>query len=297
MNRILEIKNLKKSYGEHIILDEIDFDINPGEIIGLIGRNGAGKTTLMKSILGLVSIDEGEIIFDGHKNYHREKKLMDSIGYLLDCKLFEYMNAFDNLFIQEQYNGSNLSKKELSVKIEEVLKFVELENNRKKVSEYSFGMKQRLGLALALLGNTKFLVLDEPFVGLDPLGVETFRKFIYKLSKEKGVAILISSHQLSEIESMCEKYLFISEKTIKKHSNINQKSVQITIGSCTANIRERINELWDDVVITDSTIKIPSTGEILNSIVHFICQENLEIVDIDISKSNISDLFAEEMNK
>ncbi|WP_082459626.1 ATP-binding cassette domain-containing protein [Bacillus sp. FJAT-25509] len=98
-----------------------------------------------------------------------------------------------------------------------MLKFVELKNDRKKVKEYSFGMKQRLGLALALIGDTKLLILDELFVGLDLIGVEKFREFIHRISKEKGVAILISSHQLSEIESMFERNLFISEQKLENY--------------------------------------------------------------------------------
>lgn len=295
MKNILEVKNLYKSYGDHSVLENINFEIKPGEIIGLIGRNGIGKTTLMKCILGLISIDKGEILFEGNRNYHQVKSCMNRIGYLLDCRLFEYMKAYDNLYIQELYNNSQESKKEISKKIEEVLEFVELKNDTKKVSEYSFGMKQRLGLALALLGDTKLLVLDEPFVGLDPLGVSKFREFINLLSQKKDVAILISSHQLSEIENMCQRYLFISDKNITKHCDTNDKTIKITVDSFTETFKVNIAALDTHILLKNNCHIIfqESAGK-LNMVMSMIVQENIKIVDIDVTKSQIADLFVKE---
>lgn len=125
MDHVLEIKNLSKSYGEKTIVDQGNFSIEPGEIVGLIGKNGVGKTTLMKMILGLTRPDEGMIKFND------QDEIMQDIGYLLDCKLYEYMSGYDNLYVYEKYAGRVSSKNLLKKKIEEMLTFVDLPLNRK----------------------------------------------------------------------------------------------------------------------------------------------------------------------
>lgn len=155
MEYLLETKNLNKKFKEHTVLEDVSFGIRPGEIIGLVGRNGMGKTTLMKCILGMIKIDSGEILFKGKSQYFSERSKMHEIGYLLDCRLFENMNAYENIKIQEWYRGRHYSKTEEKQVIEDVLHLVDLENDKKKVKQYSFGMKQRLGLALAFFGRYK----------------------------------------------------------------------------------------------------------------------------------------------
>ena len=167
MGTILKACNLGKSYGEQEVLTNINFDIQSGDIVRLIGKNGCGKTTLMKMILGFTSLTKGDIQFEGDSNYYTKREALNKIGFLLDCKLFEDFSAYDNLKLFSMYSSVS-NKKNLDERIDKLLTFVGLENSKKPVKSYSFGMKQRLGLALALLDDPEFLILDEPFVGLDP---------------------------------------------------------------------------------------------------------------------------------
>ncbi len=292
MDYLLEVKNINKKFGDHAVLKDISFQIRPGEIVGLVGRNGMGKTTLMKCILGLIKIDSGEIFFKGETGYYTDKAMMDEIGYLLDCKLFENLNAYENIKIQEWYKGEHHGKEEEKNIIEDILDLVDLENNRKKVKQYSFGMKQRLGLALALLGDTKLLILDEPFVGLDPVGIQTIRKFILKV-REQGMAVLISSHQLSEIEDICERYLFLSDTQITAYINDNRKKVTIyTKEEVPEEIRNILsgNEYW----VENQALSFWFEEKIFNLVIEYFVEKRIRIDDIELQKMTLDVLFREE---
>lgn len=292
MDYLLEVKNINKKFGDHVVLKDVSFQIRPGEIVGLVGRNGMGKTTLMKCILGLIKIDSGEIFFKGETGYYTDKAMMDEIGYLLDCKLFENLNAYENIKIQEWYKGEHQGKGEEKNIIENILDLVDLENNRKKVKQYSFGMKQRLGLALALLGDTKLLILDEPFVGLDPVGIQTIRKFILKV-REQGMAVLISSHQLSEIEDICERYLFLSDTQITTYINDNRKKVTIyTKEEVPEEIRNILsgNEYW----VENQALSFWFEEKIFNLVIEYFVEKRIRINDIELQKMTLDVLFREE---
>ena len=292
MEYLLEVKNINKKFGDHVVLKDVSFQIRPGEIVGLVGRNGMGKTTLMKCILGLIKIDSGEIFFKGEMGYYTDKAMMDEIGYLLDCKLFENLNAYENIKIQEWYKGEHHGKGEEKNIIENILDLVDLENNRKKVKQYSFGMKQRLGLALALLGDTKLLILDEPFVGLDPVGIQTIRKFILKV-REQGMAVLISSHQLSEIEDICERYLFLSDTQITTYINDNRKKVTIyTKEEVPEEIRNILsgNEYW----VENQALSFWFEEKIFNLVIEYFVEKRIRINDIELQKMTLDVLFREE---
>lgn len=293
MNNLLEINKLNKKFGNNIILENVSFAIKPGEIVGLIGRNGVGKTTLMKSILGLVQIDSGEIIFDGESKFQNNKLKMDEIGYLLDCKLYENMNAYDNIKIQEMYRCKYYNKNEEKKIIEEILEFVDLTNNRKKVKQYSFGMKQRLGLALALLGDKKLLILDEPFVGLDPIGIQVIKEFIVKLCKERKIAVLISSHQLSELENICDKFFVISNKKLIDYDYDEKRKIIIYTKESTNNIfKKDFNELID---FDEKKISFWFEEGLFNSILKILINNNIFIENIEIQKNSLEALFEGEI--
>ena len=292
MDYLLEVKNINKKFGDHTVLKDVSFQIRSGEIVGLVGRNGMGKTTLMKCILGLIKIDSGEISFKGETGYYTDKAMMDEIGYLLDCKLFENLNAYENIKIQEWYKGEHHGKEEKKI-IENILNLVDLENNKKKVKQYSFGMKQRLGLALALLGDTKLLILDEPFVGLDPVGIQTIRKFILKVSREQGMAVLISSHQLSEIEDICERYLFLSDRQLTSYINDNRKKVTIyTKGEIPEEISNILseNEYW----LENQALSFWFEEKIFNLVIEYLVEKRIRIHDIELQKMTLDVLFKEE---
>lgn len=199
MEKILEIKNLKKSYNNKRILDIDSLEIEEGAIYGLIGKNGAGKSTLMKLILGLVKKDEGMIKVFGHKlNSKNQKNFNKDFGALIENPSFyDHLTGYENLEIVCRLKG---------IEKEEILKTLDLVGlnhvGKKKAREYSLGMKQRLGIAMALIGNPKLLILDEPINGLDPQGIEEMRNLFKDIVKNTPTSILISSHILDEIEKI-----------------------------------------------------------------------------------------------
>ena len=211
----------------------------------------------------------------------------------MDCKLFENLNAYENIKIQEWYKGERYRKEEEKKVIEDILNLVDLKNDKKKVKQYSFGMKQRLGLALALLGDTKLLILDEPFVGLDPVGIQTIREFILKVSRERKMAVLISSHQLSEIEDICERYLFISDRQLTNYKNDDRKKVVIYTKN---QIPKEINNILPDIECSmdNQTLSFWFDEQLFNSVMEYLVEKKVRIRDIELQKMTLDVLFKGE---
>ena len=220
---ILEINNLRKSYGQNEILKGINLQLLPGKITGLLGRNGAGKTTLMKCILGLTANYQGEMTFNGQYLNTTDTQTKMKIGSLVDVQFYEDLNAYDNLMLSIRLIDS-IPRKKRKQMIMESLEFVELSNaSKKKVKNFSFGMKQRLALAL-------LLILDEPFVGLDPIGVEEVKELLQKLCREHGTAILFSSHQMQEVCDLTDNILVLSNGVISysdQNTHVENQQAQL----------------------------------------------------------------------
>lgn len=195
-NYIVETKKITKDFKGFRAVDKIDIKIESGKIYGFLGPNGAGKSTTIRMLLGLIKPTEGEVkIFNKNINNCREEILRD-IGALVESpSYYGHLTAYENLEIIRRILKLDKSS------IEEVLKVVNLwDVKNKKVKEFSLGMKQRLGIAQALIGNPKLLILDEPTNGLDPAGIIEIRELIKTLPDKKGITVIISSHMLSEIE-------------------------------------------------------------------------------------------------
>lgn len=199
---LLQTRNLTKQYGRHRAVDDVNMHIKKGAIYGFIGRNGAGKTTCLKMISGLSTPSYGEIEMFGYKGKDLQK-VRSRVGCLIEAPgLYGNMSAYDNLNIKCKLKG--IKKKGY---IEELLKTVGLDTvGEKKTKHYSLGMKQRLGIALALVGEPDLLILDEPINGLDPQGIVEVRETIQKLAKERGMTICISSHILEELSKLATDY-------------------------------------------------------------------------------------------
>lgn len=199
---IIETKDLTKKYKNNTIVDSVNININPGEIYGLLGKNGAGKTTTMSLLLKLVEKTKGEIrIFS--KNIDKSStSIYQNIGSILETPgFYENLTGEENLQLFSKLYG--ISDKN---KIHELLELLNLNEDRNKLyKNYSLGMKQRLGIALSLLKNPSLLILDEPINGLDPIGIQEIRNLLTRLAKEHGIAVLISSHILSEIEHIADR--------------------------------------------------------------------------------------------
>ena len=217
-NTVLEIKNLRKYYGEKKVLDNINILIPKGKITGLLGRNGAGKSTLMKCVLGLITQYDGYIGLNGRDIREYTGGIVNYISSLVDVRFFEDMTAYDNMnFLLLSQKLKRSQRKEM---IFETLKKVGLENDsRNKVGSFSFGMKQRLALAQVFLSDAELIILDEPFVGLDPVGMEEMKRLL-KDYTAKGKTILFSSHQLKEVEDLAESIIAIENGCVKYSGNL-----------------------------------------------------------------------------
>lgn len=239
MSKVLELKNVSKIMGKRKIVDNVSFDINSGEIFGFLGPNGAGKTTTIKMITGLLRIDEGEIFINGKSVKTDFENALSCVGGIIENpEMYGYLSGRDNLEIYGRMHGK-VSKERIS----EIINLVKLDNRiDDKVKKYSLGMRQRLGLAQALLHNPKLLILDEPTNGLDPVGIKELRDTLRELAEKEGLAVLVSSHLLSEMELMCDRFGIIDSgkvidmKTMKdirnqENADINTYEIEVDNGA------------------------------------------------------------------
>ncbi|HER6844237.1 TPA: ATP-binding cassette domain-containing protein [Streptococcus pyogenes] len=281
----LQITNLTKSYGETIILDNVNLSIDSGEIVGLLGRNGAGKSTLMKCIVGLVRKDYGKIKFNG--------VVSNKFGYLIEYPAFyPNLSAYDNLKIFASI--LNVCDK----RIKDIIDIVGLTKHGDKIfANYSLGMKQRLGLGRVLLTDPDLLILDEPFNGLDPSGVIEIRGLLKELAKS-GKSILISSHNLPEIERIVDQINLIHNTKIVKSVNINEvhKEKRLVIKSKDS---EKImgilkkHKLSQNYLLDENAIIIEGNDINSEMIIQLIYSNGGRISEIYFEKTTLEEYFEE----
>lgn len=210
---IIDVKNLGKQYMEQHAVKDATFQVKEGSIVGLIGPNGAGKTTIMKMLGGLIHPTSGTISIYGSSNEEEFAKARGRMSFMIETPYAkEKMTARENLEKQRLQKGVTDEKR-----VDEVLKIVDLEDTGKKiVKNFSLGMRQRLGIANALLAKPDILILDEPINGLDPEGIVEIRELLMRLNQEQHITIVISSHILSELSLLCTDYIFISHGTLRQ---------------------------------------------------------------------------------
>lgn len=216
---IVSIKNVTKEINGKKIIDNLSFDIYPGEVFGFLGPNGAGKTTTIRMIVGLISITKGEVVIKGNNVAKNFEKAISEVGAIVENpEMYKFLTGYQNL-IHYGRMVSGVTKE----KITEVVELVGLQGRiHDKVKTYSLGMRQRLGLAQALLHSPSVLILDEPTNGLDPAGIREIRDYIRKLAREEGLAIIVSSHLLSEMELMCDRIGIIQQGKLLGVQTVNE---------------------------------------------------------------------------
>ena len=275
----IETKQLKKIDGEQIAVNDVNLHIPKGHIYGLLGRNGAGKTSIMKLLLRLISATSGEVYIFGQPVVKRERKLFQRMGAIIEAPgFYSNLTGTENLEIFAKLRGVTKPHAE-----EHALELVGLPYKDKKIfGEYSLGMKQRLGIANAVMHDPELLILDEPINGLDPIGIAEVREFIRNLSVKEGKTILISSHILSEVSMIADDIgildhgVLLEEETMEELKNKNQKCTLIEVSDVvkTAQILETVFSLsTKEYLIQDKChIKILKTkmdnARIISELVH-----------------------------
>lgn len=279
MEKNVEVKNVTKVIGDNLIIDDVSFSLEKGKIYGLVGANGSGKSTLLKIILGLYK-SSGEVILNGQNIRTNFSEALRSVSGIVDfVSFYDFLTAYENVrYFAMVYDVP-------FARVNEVLSIVKLNpNDRKPVSKYSLGMKQRLGIAIALLKDPSILILDEPMNGLDPLGIAELRKLLLSFEDK---TIIISSHIISEIEKIVDEVLFINNKKIM-HKSILKNNFKNRILFKLSNYEEAAKIL--DVPVLNEETAIYMSDEEVSSNVKEMARHDIDIYRVE-SESLESELL------
>ncbi len=212
---VLQVKSVTKKIKRREIIKDMSFVVKKGDVCGFIGPNGAGKTTMIRLLTALIKPTSGLIFIDGINIIENRKDALKSLGAIVEAPIFFSHMSGEKVLMNLALLNERMTKEERINKVQDVLKTVGLSNRGKdKVSTYSLGMKQRLGIAQALLNDPELIILDEPANGLDPLGMVELRELILRLNQERGITFLISSHLLDELQKICNTFIIIKEGSL-----------------------------------------------------------------------------------
>lgn len=297
MEIALKVDHVSKSFGKKKIIDDVSFELNRGEVFGFLGPNGAGKTTMIKMITGFLSVDQGKIKINGYDHRSHYEKAMATIGAIVENpELYKDLNAYENLKMYARIHD-NVD----DARIQEVLEMVGMQDRaREKMKKYSLGMKQRIGLAMAILHRPKLLILDEPTNGLDPAGIRELRDILKRMAHEDRVAVMVSSHQLSEMQLMCDRVgvisygKLLSVNTLKEltEMKVDESSQRLF----TPDVEMAISVLpdeWQSKMInkTDEYIDFQIPKDQINSILRVLLERDVTIYGIQSIESTLEDAF------
>ncbi|ECZ7679880.1 ABC transporter ATP-binding protein [Listeria monocytogenes] len=288
----LQVTNLHKKIRKREIIKGISFEVMPGEVFGFLGPNGAGKTTTIRMIVGLIKPTSGTILIGGKDIRKNFTEAMRGLGSIVENpEFYTFLTGQENLAYFARMDSS--IKKE---RIQEVTELVGLEKRiNDRVSTYSLGMRQRLGIAQALLSNPKLLILDEPTNGLDPSGIHEMRDFIRALARNEGISVLVSSHLLSEIELLCDRVAIMTDGTIIKTDQVSH------LLSSRAQLRWRVTPIEQAKAFLESVTEVEVDGEYLVTAMNEesaewneqLVAKGIKVLEIDKRKPSLEDLFLE----
>ncbi len=295
----LEISKVTKTFGKKTAVDQVSFDLYPGEVFGFLGPNGAGKTTIIKMVMGFFRPDEGTIIINGFNRKTHYEEAMSSIGGIVENpEMYETLSARLNL---KMY--ARLHKGVTAERIDEVLELVGLTDRANDpVKKYSLGMKQRIGLAQALLHRPKVLILDEPTNGLDPAGIHLLRDILKKLAHEEGVAVMVSSHLLNEMQLMCDRIGIINHGKLLKICSIEDLMNQAKSASSyriktsdPEKARDILSEKYPNRIsnVNTATLDIDIEEDQINECVRTLVSSGSDILGVQKLESSLEEAFLE----
>jgi len=288
MTGIVQLQNVTKTIKGKTIIDSLSFEVKKGEVFGFLGPNGAGKTTTIRMMVGLIGLTSGDIKIGGHSIQSNFEQAVSQVGAIVENpEMYKFLTGYENLI-----HFARLSNHVNKEKIDEVVKLVNLSDRiHDKVKNYSLGMRQRLGVAQALLHEPEVLILDEPTNGLDPAGIREMRDHLKMLTREKGLAVIVSSHLLSEMEMMCDRIAILQKgklvdvQTIQDFKNGVDQEIEIDVVPTenalaifqTMGIPARRGETG--LICSIKKVEIPS-------VVKRLANENIDIFGIkEVSKS------------
>lgn len=298
MSTVLKVENLVKSFGKRRVINNLSMEVRSGEVMGFLGPNGSGKTTTIKMILGLLSVDSGAINIAGYDRNRDFEKALSCIGGIIENPdTYGYLSARQNLRLYQRAHGEADSGR-----IEEVLALVGLTARAgDKVRRYSLGMKQRLGLAQAILHHPKILILDEPTNGLDPAGIRELRDILKRLAHEEGIAVLVSSHLLSEMQLMCDRVCIIDKGAILAEKDISEMTEDNARGSYRLELspadraaRWLEEHLPDKLVHREGgTFDLALQKEELSELIKNLVLAEISVVSVNTISRSLEDSFLE----
>lgn len=293
---LIETKQLTKIYGEQTAVNSVNLHVKKGRIYGLLGRNGAGKTTIMKMILGLTPITSGEVDVFGQNIKGKEKRIYPRIGAIIETPgFYPNLTGTENLEIFAKLRGTAAPNA-----VKTALEIVGLPYKDKKLfNKYSLGMKQRLGIANAILHDPELLILDEPTNGLDPIGIAEVRNFIKDLSKKRGKTILISSHILSEIELLTDDIgiidhgVLLEESSMEELQKKNSRYILLQVSDVpkAVTLLERQFALQDYSVEDDRTLRLYDTSLDMAAVNKALMLQDVSVISSSLCNDTLEDYF------
>ncbi|MBP1916182.1 ABC-2 type transport system ATP-binding protein [Lederbergia galactosidilyticus] len=299
MKPVVELQNVTKVIRGRKIIDDLSFGVMPGEVFGFLGPNGAGKTTTIRMIVGLIRMSGGDITIYG-KNIKKEfEEAIRHVGAIVENpEMYKFLTGYQNL-----QQAARLSPGIGKEKIDEVVKLVGLtERIHDKVKTYSLGMRQRLGIAQSLLHDPKVLILDEPTNGLDPAGIREIRDYLRSLAKERNLAVIVSSHLLSEMEMMCDRIAIIQKgKLIDMQMVKEEESVQKHTYICMIDQPQKAKDLLEKkdylIQVQQGGFSVQLEKEQVPEVINYLVHHDLLIYEMKKQAISLEDRFLEITNQ
>ncbi|MYL61839.1 ATP-binding cassette domain-containing protein [Bacillus hwajinpoensis] len=295
---VVQIRDLTKVIGKKTIIDQLSFDVYPGEVFGFLGPNGAGKTTTIRMMVGLMRMTEGEVLIDGSSIKTDYENAIVKVGAIVENpEMYKFLTGYQNL-VHYARMVKGISKE----RIQEVIQLVGLQGRiHEKVKGYSLGMRQRLGLAQALLHRPRLLILDEPTNGLDPAGIREIRQYLRTLAREENVAVVVSSHLLSEIELMCDRIGIIQAGKMIDVQRVNDfvQNDQAVMVSFEVDPVEhavhavKVNFPDCEIEQADRKLTIKIEHELIPEVTAVLVEKGVRVYGIQSSVKTLEDVFLE----
>ncbi|UEG51081.1 ABC transporter ATP-binding protein [Ferruginibacter lapsinanis] len=289
MQRIIEVNHLSKQFKDTLAVDDLSFSVNEGDVYGFLGQNGAGKSTSIRMLLTLIKPDTGEIKLFGKELTHHRSEILRQVGAVIEKPdLYKYLSAYDNLKIFAKLSGVKVTKELLMTQLQ-MVGLAERANS--KVKTFSQGMKQRLGIAVALVHDPKLIILDEPTNGLDPQGIADIRNLILQLSRKMGKTVLVSSHLLSEIELIANRMIIIHKGKKVVEGNVaelldpSQSLIEIETTNNQLTREKLLQTRWASFIQNNHQLQLKMHKDQVPDLIAAMVNDGVKILSVNSSHS------------